>query len=176
MKRCSSLDEIVEFMQRKHRLINARNAGVHAFKMLRKPSGRRIIFEEIHGWRIFRHRVHDETTLIIDTLAVGLQFKGNKEVRASSKLYLEDLMVINVYDHRAEFFSGSSIDFAYVEADYAVELQMLSEWVNENPGVMRAQWITPKEDFDKVLDDLSLGGKCVPLSDDKPRFINMGAS
>lgn len=175
MKRCTTLDEIVEFIQRKHRMVNARNAGVHAFKLLRKPSGRRILFEEIHGWRIFKHKVFNETTLVIDTLATGLQFKGNKEVRASSKLFLDDLMVVNVYDHRAEFFSGSSIDFVYVEADYAVELEMLSEWVNEKPGIMRAQWLNPKEDYDKILDEISIGGKSVVLSDDKPRFINMGA-
>lgn len=175
MKRCATLDEIVEYIQKKHRQVNARNAGVHAFKILRKPSGRRILFEEIHGWRIFKHKVFNDSTLVIDTLATGLQFRGNKEVRASSKLFLEDLMVINVYDHRAEFFSSSSIDFAYVEAEYAVELQLLSEWVNEDPGVMRAQWINPQEDYDKILDELSLGGRSITLSDDKPRFINMGA-
>lgn len=156
--------------------MNARQKGVHGFKILRKPSGQRLLFEEIHGWRIFKHKVHDETTLVIQSLATGLLFKGNLEVRASSTLFLHDLMVVNVYDHRAEFFSGSSIDFAYVEADYAVELQLLTEWVNEDPGVLRAQWLTPNDDYDRILDEISGGGKDVVLSDDKPRFINMGVT
>lgn len=176
MKRCTTLDEIVEYIQRKHRNVNARQKGVHAFKMLRKPSGQRILFEEIHGWRIFKYKVYDDTTLVINTLAVGLQFRGSQEVRASSTLFLHDLVVVNVYDQRAEFFSASSIDFAYVEADYAVEQQLLTEWVNEDPGVQRAQWLTPNKDYDRILDEISSGGKNAVLSDDKPRFINMGVT
>ncbi len=173
MKRCTTLDEIVEYIQQKHRNVNARQKGVHGFKMFRKPSGQRILFEEIHGWRIFKHNVYDESTLVISTLAVGLQFRGKQEIRASSTLFLHDLMVVNVYDQRAEFFSASSIDFAYVEADYAVEQQLLTEWVNNDPGILRAQWLTPNEDYQRILDGLS-AGKDVVLSDDKPRFINMG--
>lgn len=175
MKKCSNIDEIIEYIQRKHRLVNSRSAGVHAFKMLRKPSGRRILFEEIHGWRIFKHKVFDETSMTIETLATGLQFKGHKEVRASSKLYLDDLVVINVYDHCAEFFTGSSIDFAYVESDYAAEIELLSEWINNDPGVLRAQWLTPNDDYNRILDEISTGGRQIELSEGNPRFINMGA-
>ena len=174
MKRCTTLDEVVGYIQRKHRNVNARQKGVHGFKMLRKPSGQRLLFEEIHGWRIFKYKVHNETTLVIKTLATGLLFRGNQEVRASSTLFLNDLIVVNVYDNRAEFFTGSSIDFAYIEADYAVELQLLTEWVNQDPGVLRAQWLTPKNDYDRILEEISTGGKEVVLSDNKPRFINMG--
>jgi hypothetical protein len=156
--------------------VNARQAGVHGFKMIRKPSGRRLLFEEIHGWRIFKHKVHDETTLVIQTMASGLLFKGNQEVRSSSTLFLHDLMVVNVYDHMAEFFSGSSIDFTYMEADRAVEQKLLTEWVNQDAGVLRAQWLTPKDDYDRILEEISSGGKDVILSDDKPRFINMGVT
>lgn len=174
MKQCKCLSEIVDFIRSKHRNIADRGKGVTGYKILRKPSGQRILFEEIKGWRILKFDVHKENCLSIDTFAAGLQFRGKSEIKSSSRMFLDDLLIINVYDNSAEFLTLSSIDFSYIESDYKVEIQVLTEWVNSNPGIIRAQWVSPVEDYDKIIDYATgLNERKVLLSDDKPRFLNI---
>lgn len=175
MKRFETLPDLMTFIQTKHRKINSKQGGVQGYKMFRKPDGRRILFEEIKGFRIFRFQAVDDRTLTIDTLATGFAFRNNEKITVSSRLFLPDLAVINVYDHRAEFFSSSSIDFAYIEDDKVVELQMLEEYINDDPGIVRAQWLAKDDDVDRILDEVTGGRKAKPqLSTENPRFLHLG--
>ena len=175
MKRYDTLDELITFIQSKHRKINSKQAGVVGYKLLRKPDGRRILFEEIKGFRIFRFKPVDDRTLIVDTLATGFTFRNNEKITVSSRMFLTDLAVINVYDHRAEFFSSSSVDFAYIEDDKGVELQMLEEYIHDDAGIVRAQWLSKDENVDKILEELAGGrNEQVQLSSEQPRFLQLG--
>ena len=156
MKRLETLDDVMTYINRKHRKINSKAGGVHGMKMLRKPDGRRIMFEEIKGFRIFKWEILDETTLMLQTLANGFKFRGReKQYTVSSWLHLADLAVISVYDHRASFFSMDSIDFSYIEDDFASELQMLQEWVNDEVGEPRAQWVANDEGVNRILAEVT---------------------
>jgi len=167
VKQYQTIDEIVKYITKHHLYIKEpvsgqgpmEKGGAYALKMFRKSDGKRIIFEETKNFRIFDWNVHDKNMLCIDTIAVGLAFKGHKKISQSSRLFLHDLAVINVYDHSAEFYSRNSIDFAYVEHSYESEQQILQEWVRGSPGIMRAQWVNEEDDIDRLLTELSIGRK-----------------
>lgn len=168
MKRYETLEEVVQYITKRHRYIKVPVSGVsgpsskggaYALKMLRKPNGKRIIFEEVKNFRIFDWVVHPDNVLCIDTIAVGMAFKGQHTISQSARLFLQDLAVINVYDHSAEFFSRSSIDFTYIEHSYAAQQQILHEWVRGDPGILRAQWLDPNDDIERLLEEFSIGRK-----------------
>ena len=114
MKTLDHLTEVVEYLKRKHPGVRGTMAqsGVYAMKFLRKENGDRLMFEEISGFRIIDCEIKKDT-LIITQLASGYSFRNKFKQVMSSRLFLNDLMLINVYDHCAQFYSHSSIDFAY---------------------------------------------------------------
>ena len=176
MKRLETLDDVMIYINQKHRKINSKAGGVHGMKMLRKPNGRRIMFEEIKGFRIFKWQILDDTTLMLQTLANGFKFRGHeKSYTVSSWLHLTDLSVVNIYDHRASFFSMDSIDFSYVEDDFASELQMLQEWVNDEPGELRAQWVAHNESVNRILAEVTsdIDAEAEAIFTELRRFLDM---
>lgn len=161
MKTFDKLEEIVDFMLRKHKGLRDSFGGVTCYKSLRKPDGKRIPFEESRGFKIVKFTATGENTLSINQLATGYQFRGEKKHTMTSNLFLQDLVLINVYDLRAEFFSTSSIDFTYIvqDKDVNTKVQMLHEWINEDNGIIRAQWTHKDENIERLLDEISVGRK-----------------
>ena len=165
MKSYDALEGIITYILKKHKYIKQavtgvglyNKGGVYALKMLRKPSGKRIIFEEIKNFRIIKWEAFNINTLIIDTFATGISFKGKEKVSQSSRLFLNDLAVINVYDYTAEFYSRSSIDFSYVYNSHESHQQALNYFVQEKIAPLRAQWVDPDDDLDRLMEELSIG-------------------
>lgn len=172
MKRYETLEEIVEFILRRHPCLKRLGAGATAYKFLRRKDGSRIPFEISRGFKIYNFGVYDENTLVVKQLASGYAFKGKKKHVFSSDLYLQDLAIVNVYDHRADFFSWNSIDFSYIENDFMVDIQMLQEWINNDIGVLRAQWVEKNKDVEKILDEIGCGSKII-IGSSKKRLLDM---
>lgn len=164
MKNFTSLEDVIKFMFNKHRNINSPAHGVTGYKFLRKPDGSRLLFEQVKGFRIFRHFIHSERDLTLETMGTGILFKKNIKITVSSHLFLSNLAVINVYDHRTEFFSANSIDFAYIENEYSAEVQMMQEWLSKDAGQLRGQWLAKDEIVDKILNEISIS-RHMDLSD-----------
>jgi len=159
MKTYDTIDQIINYIVKKHRTIkDPTKHGVHGLMMLRKANGSRVIFGEIKGFRIFDWHTADNL-LTIDCMSVGYAMKGLHKIQQSSRLLLQDLAIINVYDHCAEFLSELGVDFAYTVNEYAAEMQHLHEWINEEPGILRARWINNNNDTQELLDRLSSGRK-----------------
>ena len=159
MKSYTKLEDIIKYITNQHKSIksNAVGSGVCATKMIRLKSGRRIVFEENQNWRIFDWGVQSENSLYVDSLIIGYSFKGHKEIQQSSRLFLSDLVIINVYDFAAEFISQSSIDFAYTLNDAAATMQHLYEYTRGKVGDIKARWIYEHNDIDRMLDEVSMG-------------------
>jgi hypothetical protein len=153
MKICKTLPEIVENIKTTHRFLH-NSTGIYGIKLLRKANGKRYPFEEIKGLRIQDFSMPDKNTLVIEQVGLGFQFKSNVKHIYTAKLYLSNLAVINVYDERAEFFTVEGIDFCYIHNDYVVNVKMLKEWVNNDPGIVRARWINENDDVQKLLEDI----------------------
>ncbi len=147
----------MEYVVKKHKNLKD-YAGVYALKLLRMADGTRIPFEEISGFKINKYEVHGDM-LCIHQIAAGYEFKHKRKHVITAKLWLHDLIMINVYDHRTEFFSGKSIDFVYIENSYDAKVQMLQEWLIEDPGIIRAQWAPRNDRVERLLDELSMGRK-----------------
>ncbi len=159
MKVCQSINDIIKYILRHHKSIKDKRpgGGVTATKMLRKPDGTRIAFEEIRNWRIFDWQAQSENSLCINTITTGYTFRGNTEIQQTARTFLSDLVIINVYDHAAEFFSQSSIDFVYTLNTPESHVQHLYEWTHGKTGDLRARWMTDDENIEKILDTLSIG-------------------
>lgn len=152
MEKHATLEEIVDFMRKRHPGIKA-TQGCYAMKMLRTANGSRIPFEETKGFRLIDFHVM-ENALIIDQLAAGMAFRGKHSVTMSSRLILQDLVLINVYDHQTDFFSRENIDFTYIEKTQDAEAQLLAGWENLSKGDIRAQWTRNDPDIDSLLDQV----------------------
>lgn len=150
LKKFDNIDDIVKFMLIKHKSVTLQKFGFIGYKLLRKPSGRRIVFEEIKGFRILKHSVFDND-LIIQSMASGLSFRKETKMVVESTLFLTDLALINVYDNRSEFFSNSSIDFSYIMNDYSSGITVTSEWLNNKVGELRGQWIAKNSIIEEIL-------------------------
>lgn len=154
MEKYATLHEIVEFMRHRHPGIKVKvGGGCYAMKFLRTPSGARIPFEEIKGFRLIDFHT-SENTVIIDQLACGLSFKGAYTQTMSARLILQDLVIVNVYDHQTDFFSLGSIDFTYMEKTKDAQAQLLAHWENPSKGDIRAQWTRDDPDIDRLLDQI----------------------
>lgn len=129
------------------------------YKMLRKPNGLRVPFEETRGFKILKFDTPGENAVTITQFASGYAFKGQFKHTMTSTIYLQDLVLINVYDHRAEFFSTSSIDFTYITLEKGVNIQLINEMINDDAGIIRAQWVHQDENIDRILDEISVGRK-----------------
>lgn len=165
------MSDIIEHIKKTHRFLK-NSSGVYGIKMLRKPNGKRVPFEEIKGLRIQDIDIHGKNTVVIEQAGYGFQFKSQVKHVYKAKLFLANLAVINVYDERAEFFTNDNIDFCYLQNDYAVNVKMLKEWVNNDPGVLRYQWINEDSDVQKILDNIGTDRK-VKVAVLPPRNINM---
>ncbi len=180
MKRLDALEDIMTFTLRIHRKMGSRprfgqigmDGGIDGYKIMRKPDGSRILFEHIIGFRIFKHQVMGDNSLLLTTMAGGIDFKGNKKIAIEARTYLTDLAVVNVYDHCTEFFSFSGIDFTYIEQDYGAHVQLLSDWLSEDPGIIRAQWSHKSSEVDRILDEIVVGRKIEQSVRDR-RYIDM---
>lgn len=170
MKRCETIQEVMEYILRNHRALKS-GSGFHGYKFFRKADGSRIPFESVDGFRIFNFEC-DKTSLRVDQMASGFEYRGKQRVQQSSRLWLTDLVMINVYSHSAEFFSQSSIDFSYIEKTFDSEIELLSEWTRNVVPVLRAQWVAKDNDIDRILDDLALGRK-IKTAEHRVRFIDM---
>lgn len=173
MKVLDSLEDVISFVKTKHRSINKQGNGVYGMKFLRKPNGHRIMFEEIQGMKLFDWKVNG-TELTIHQLAVGLEHGGKKRRHTlSSTLILRDLVMINVYDHCTQFYSYDSIDFAYVEEEYTSNIEHMTEWLHDETGILRAQWLSPNKHIDRILEEISVG-RTIERKIELPRQIDMG--
>lgn len=161
MKIYETIDQIIDYIVKKHKTIrDAEKHGVHGLMMLRKLNGSRMVFGEIRGFRIVDWSVFDGNILSIDSIAVGYPMKGGlKKIQQSSRLLLQDLAVINVYDHCSEFLSESGVDFAYTVNEYIAEMQHIHEWIHNEQGILRARWVNGNGDTQALLDRLSVGRK-----------------
>lgn len=154
VKTFETLSEIVKFIERSHTHINSNN-GVYALKLLRHPDGTRVPFEEMRGIRIQKFIVDDDNTLIIQQHSHGKTIRWAEDTRSltyvfDARMFLSNLAMVNVYDYSAEFLTVNSIDFTYIEQTKEASVVMLSEWLNEQPGILRAQWFMDS-DIEKVL-------------------------
>lgn len=158
MKTCLSLQEIIDYIIKKHKYLKE---GAFAMKFLRRPSGKRIVIEHIDGFRVFEYSVHNETSLVVTQFASGLSFKGKDKVNMVSRLFLDNLVMINAYDHLVEFFTFDSIDFSFIEKSYAADIELLDEMVRGKKSELRAQWVQHNPEVDKILEEISLGRKMI---------------
>lgn len=152
-----ALSEIVEFIKHKHVHIRG-NKGVYALKLIRQPDGTRIPFEEMRGVRIKNFIVDDDNTLVIEQHSHGIAFPGRSTHVFDARIFLSNLAMVNVYDYSAEFLTIDSIDFTYILQTKEASVVMLSEWINDEPGILRAQWFMDR-DIEKVLATLGLDRK-----------------
>ena len=172
MKKCHTIEEIVQYIIRKHPTIRDKRpgGGVHGVKLLRKASGKRLVIEEIENFRIFDWTTFDDNMLTIDTIATGYAFRGNKEIQQTARLFLHKLMVINVYDCAAEFLSAEAIDFAYTLQTREAHAQHLYEWLDDKPALLRAQWIDENNEIARELEVMAGGLYLSELIDDGRNF------
>lgn len=152
MKHFDTLDDILVFMKKKHKDVNTPRKGCYAIKMLRNAVGVRVPFEEMKGFRIHDFHVFDDA-VVIDQIARS-EFKKNDIHTVSSRLFLLDLIMINVYDHQTDFYSRDSIDFVYIENSIDSKAQMLVAWENPTPGPLRAQWVRNDPQIDRLLAEI----------------------
>ena len=172
IKKCSTLDEIVAQIKSFHRFLHS-NSGVYGIKLLRKHDGKRMPFEEIKGLKIKDIDIYNKNTIVIEQAGYGFQLNSKTKHVYSAKLYLENLAVINVYDERAEFFTIEGIDFCYMEnGNYTTNIKMLKEWINNDPGIMRSQWVNENSDAQRILDEVG-GNRSIKVSVTPVRNFNM---
>lgn len=162
MKVYENLSDIVEYIKRKHSsFLNKKSLGVECCKFVRTKKGRRIPFETSRGFRIFEMEANEEFNQIhIEQLALGLTMKGQHKCTMSSILTLSNLQLINVYDYMTEFYSVNGIDFTYIHNcstnQDAVAMRVLHEWINGDPGIVRACWLPKNTTLDKIEEELGL--------------------
>ncbi len=72
--KCDTLQDVVNFILNRHTSINRKGKGVNCWKILRRPNGDRIPFEEMHGVRFRNFSVYDHNTLIIEQQSHGSVF------------------------------------------------------------------------------------------------------
>jgi len=161
MKKYDTIDKIVKFMMRKHPDVKSTRQGVNAWKFLLKSNGTRIPFESSRGFKIIEFDVFDNDTLIIEQAAFGYEFHSQVKSTDSSRLYLTNLAVINVYDHKTEFYSFDTIDFVYIVNSYESKIVMLQEWIDHEPSILRAQWTSPDSRVEQLLNEISVGRSVV---------------
>jgi len=156
-KTFDALEEILGFILETHTSLHS-TTGVYYLKMLRKPDGSRVPFEETKGMRIKDFTIYNENTVIIEQHSHGTTFKNHRIHTLDVVTYLPNLEMINVYDHSAEFCSASAIDFVYLEQTKSVKTVMLAAWIHDVPRVLRAQWFRD-EAMQKTLEEVGVGRK-----------------
>jgi len=168
MKICRDVPAILSYILDNHKFLDKNGYGAHAYKFIRQSDGIRIPFEITKGFRIFDFAFHSDT-LVIDQLLAKHTFGGKVKQILSSKLYLQNLIAINVYDDKADFISLSSIDFTYIANHKDAEIKMLCEWINNDPGIRRASWTNSTIDK-KILDSIL---KPKPVRIKRQRMIDL---
>lgn len=155
MKQMNTLAEMITYLKNKHNFTRTKE-GAYGMKFLKRPSGQRILIEEFNGFRSLGYMAHEPNGLVITQYASGIRFKGIEKITMSSKLFLMNLVIINVYDHVAEFFSTDGIDFAYAENGHVAEMELLDEMFRE-PGPIRAKWVWENPDIKQMLEEIDRG-------------------
>jgi hypothetical protein len=174
MQRFDSLDEIIQFIQNKHKSLS-RMKGVYGYKMLKRHEGSRIPFEEVKGLTLKQMDVVGDRSVVIDLCCLGYEFKKQMIMSFNSRLFLNNLAVINVYDHKTEFFSFDCVDFVYLETNEDARLQLFKEWILGEPGVMRAQWAAKIPEIEKILDEVGLNRK-IKVAEEAARPLDMSSN
>ena len=157
MKIFDKLEDLIPYIKRKHSQIQ--RYGIIGMTMLRKNSGKRLILEEIKGIKLTSYTIVGERDLSIQLIATHFQFRGKKRIKYLHRLLLSDLILINVYDDRAEFFTNNNIDFSYMDGSYEGQIKAMQYWIYREEGVLRARWTSQDDNVEKRLQDLGLDQK-----------------
>lgn len=173
MQSFDTLEGIVGFMLQRHPSVRRPDGGCTAWKFLRRPDGSRVAIEEQKGFKIVQYNLMDENGLSITQLASGYTFDSRQKHVMSSQLFLHDLVLVNVYDFKTEFFSSASIDFVYILNEWGVRTQVAQALVNEDAGIIRGQWIKKDQVLESLLEQISFG-KQVEVAPQVKRGIHVG--
>lgn len=174
INRFATLEELTGYLSRKHKNLH-RLAGVYGYKFLKLADGVRVPFEEVKGLSLKDFDILGPNSLAIDLCALGFEFRKNARYTFNSRLLLNDLAVVNVYDYKTEFFSFGTVDFVYMQLNEAARLQLFTEWILEEPGTIRAQWIANLPDVDKIVAEVGADRK-VKVVLRPPQPLDMEAS
>lgn len=162
IRRFQTLNDSIAFLTKRHKHISKSSEGVYGMKFV-KFNGERILVEEINGLRLFNYHIHDDTDLVITQFASGISFRGQSKITMTSRLFLPNMLLLNIYDHGAEFFTEDSIDFAYVINDISNDVKFLDSMIHPKikagHGSLRGHWMRDCDKLDKLLEELSQGRK-----------------
>lgn len=171
MKQYEDISQILEYMSKKHVNLQSHQKGVKGYKFF-KHGNSRLLFEEITGFQIVDFQVFDNSDISITTVAKGFTYKNNVKTTVTAKLFLNDLALINVYEHSAEFLTCNSIDFSYIENDYDVSLKIFSNWLAKSPSELKAQWVKGDSVYArKLLQEFSVNKNLAPVENHRSRNI-----
>lgn len=146
------LADVIDFIKQKHVHLNSFR-GVHAFKLLRKNDGTKIPFEEMKGAKIKEFEIIDDKLIVVNQVLQASSYKGKSNWTIECKTFLSQIVMINVYDHSAEFFSINSIDFTYIENSSEFKIPMMEDWINDQGNELRAYWVRDAE-MENLLSDV----------------------
>lgn len=158
IKTFATLDGMLDFINRKY-VDSFRKKGSYCLKMLRRRDGSRVIFEEMNGVLIDKFETYDSNTVVVYQRSHGKVFQYHKEgllqvdQRAifDARIFLQDLAMINVYDYSIEFLTVEGIDFVCLVKDRSASMSILSDWIDDQQGILRVQWVRDRE-AEEILD------------------------
>lgn len=147
MKQIKELKEMIKYFTSRHPDLFNENRGVSATKIIRRESGQRIAFEKIN------HFTLSEVEQISDNcIRMQTKIPISHHIETVNNTFLYNLVLINIFDNRAEFITQDGIDFAYCLTDFASSIETISEWIGSNEMPVRARWESDRKDLQNVLD------------------------
>lgn len=172
MQKCATLQDTVSFILKHHKEVRGLGGGCIAWKFLRRRDGTRIPIEESRGFKILQfHVTEDEDAITIQQFAAGFAL-DSKRVTMSSSLFLQDLMVINVYPDKAEFFSLASIDFIYLTKPHGSPVYLQKE-IDGSKDVLLAQWCKDDDRVERLLEEISIGRRVMVAPPETRRYMTL---
>ena len=166
-KNLDTLDEVINFLYLMHRTIQTPSGrGLYGIKSLRKSNGVQIPFEEVAGFKISNCAVQSYNSIMIETIgkshfSIKVQDKDTKQYKmvtidypVTSRLFLANLAVVDIYDHCVHFYSHSGIDFSYIEQTTSAVVKAMTEWVHNDHGNIIARWMDKQSPVSQLLEQL----------------------
>ena len=148
-----NLKLMMEQMLQVHKSTGSKD-GCAGLLLFRRPNGKIMVFQTLTGFKVIDFIVSDECDLSIDYVFINLSYGMKKFTKATARLVLHELSLVEIYAHQAYFYSNCGIDFTYIANTPEIKDQLIHGWRDSSSTEVIGRWSNGSADIDNILNEI----------------------
>lgn len=152
--RLKDMTDVMLTIAKQNAFINRNSEGATGIIYHKGPDRYRTIIQVLFNFRIFKHEIIDERSLVIYNMLSEFSRKGATVTSTSSAVYLTDIKYVAIGENGSKFITDRGIDFAFSRKDYKTRYDMVKLLVKNEDIPLQYYWATHGCTLNNVIEDM----------------------